>query len=275
MSTSVALSPVDTTGAFTSRVVGASEVMIGVLVVVATIIVVGMDVVVGISVVMMGVGVVGMDVVVGISVVMMIVSVGVPWMSVGVGITLVMMGVGVWVKGVGVAWGGVSVGVAWLRVGVGVGVAWGGVSVPWISVGVGVAGIGVGVGVAGIGVGVAGTGVGVEGIIGTHPLAEKVFVSNVTAPLRANALPEMVAPLFNVMLTNARMFPTNKVATPTVAELPTCQYTLHGEAPLITSTDELLAVVSVLPIWNTKTALGSPWASRMSCPVSCADVAKK
>jgi len=247
--------------------------MIGVLVVVATIIVVGMDVVVGISVVMMGVGVVGMDVVVGISVVMMIVSVGVPWMSVGVGITLVMMGVGVWVKGVGVAWGGVSVGVAWLRVGVGVGVAWGGVSVPWISVGVGVAGIGVGV--AGVGVGVAGTGVGVEGIIGTHPLAEKVFVSNVTAPLRANALPEMVAPLFNVMLTNARMFPTNKVATPTVAELPTCQYTLHGEAPLITSTDELLAVVSVLPIWNTKTALGSPWASRMSCPVSCADVAKK
>jgi hypothetical protein len=53
---------------------------------------------------------------------------------------------------------------------------------------------------------------------------------------------------------------------PSVAELPTWKYTLHGEAPLINTTDEPLAVVSVLPIWNMKTALGSPWRLASACP---------
>jgi hypothetical protein len=39
-------------------------------------------------------------------------------------------------------------------------------------------------------------------------------------------------------------------------------------------TDELLAVVSVLPILKMKTALGLPWALRVSVPVSWADVEK-
>jgi len=48
------------------------------------------------------------------------------------------------------------------------------------------------------------------------------------------------------MLVSARILPTNEVVVPRVAELPTCQYALHGLAPLITATDELLAVVIVL-----------------------------
>jgi hypothetical protein len=38
------------------------------------------------------------------------------------------------------------------------------------------------------------------------------------------------------------------------------------------STDAALPVVSVLPIWNTKAAFGSPCASSVRAPVSCAEV---
>ena len=127
--------------------------------------------------------------------------------------------------------------------------------------------------VAGATVAVAGTIVG--GPLTAHPPEENVLVFNVVAPLSANARPETVVPVFTAMLVNARRFPTKRVPVPSVAELPTCQYTLQGEAPLIRSTEALLAVVSVLPIWNTNTALASPLASRVSAPVSCAEVAKK
>ncbi len=82
----------------------------------------------------------------------------------------------------------------------------------------------------------------------------------------------MFAPVVMVMLSSARIFPANAVPVPSVAELPTCQNTLQSEPPLITFTVELLAVVSVLPIWKTNTALGSPAASSVTVPVSCADV---
>src|ERR1035437_2256525 len=75
------------------------------------------------------------------------------------------------------------------------------------------------------------------------------LLSKVTAPLIARALPQpMVAPVFRVMLWYARMFPWNDVVVPRVAELPTCQYTFGSVRLLLKITDELLAVVSVLPI---------------------------
>ena len=77
---------------------------------------------------------------------------------------------------------------------------------------------------------------------------EMSFVSIVTAPFRAKALPVMNAVVVNEMLVSARMFPANAVLVPNVAELPTCQNTLQAEPPLITMTDESEAVVSVLPI---------------------------
>ena len=36
----------------------------------------------------------------------------------------------------------------------------------------------------------------------------------------------------------------------------------------MTLTNDPLAVVSELPIWKTKTALGSPWASSVRVPVN-------
>jgi len=100
---------------------------------------------------------------------------------------------------------------------------------------------------------------------------ETVFVSIVTAPFRANARPDTVAPFVRLMLVSARTFPTNSVPVPTSAELPICQNTLHGLPPPIISTEELLAVVSVLPVLKMNTALPSPSASRVSTPVNWAD----
>ena len=60
------------------------------------------------------------------------------------------------------------------------------------------------------------------------------------------------------MLVSARIFPENAVAVPRVAELPTCQKRLSPRPPLLKTTDELVAVVSVLTVWKRKTAFGSP-----------------
>jgi hypothetical protein len=108
-------------------------------------------------------------------------------------------------------------------------------------------------------------------------MGEMVLVSSVTAAFRARALPARLAPVFTVILSNARMFPTNVEYVSIVAELPTCQNTLQP-APgrlFLKATDELGAVVSVLPISKTQAALGSPRASRVSVPVIAADDAKR
>jgi hypothetical protein len=108
-----------------------------------------------------------------------------------------------------------------------------------------------------------------------HAAMETVLESIVTAPFRARALPATVAPVVREMLVSAKIFPTKLVAVPIVAELPTCQKTLHGAAPLVSTTDELLAVVRVLTVLNTHTAAELPCPSRVSAPVSRAEDVKQ
>src|SRR5688572_2531344 len=99
--------------------------------------------------------------------------------------------------------------------------------------------------------------------------------SRVTAPLSASAFPTRLEPVTRVMLANARMFPVKAVPEPSVAELPTCQYTRDLSQlapPRITLTDAPLAVVSVLAIWMTKSAPASPCASRTRSPVNWAEL---
>ena len=87
-------------------------------------------------------------------------------------------------------------------------------------------------------------------------LAQLVMVlpCRVTAPFCAKALPHlMVAPVFRLMLVRARIFPSNAVLVPSVAELPTCQKMFGSFIGfpvrlLIKIMDEPLAVVSVLGI---------------------------
>src|ERR1700731_1765097 len=102
---------------------------------------------------------------------------------------------------------------AGVGVGVGVGVA---VRVPVI--------VGVGVGVAVRGPVIVGAGVGVN----TTPQMETLLPSSVTAPVRARALPETLAPVFRVTLASARMFPGKEEVVPSTAELPTCHHTLQA-----------------------------------------------
>src|ERR1700694_2539537 len=96
-----------------------------------------------------------------------------------------------------------------------------------------------------------------------------VLVSNVTAPVCAQAAPQlMLAPVFRVILACARMSPANDVVVPSVAELPTLQNTLPPCAPLRSETAEALAVVSVLPMLKMKTELGLPSPLRLRTPVN-------
>ena len=104
---------------------------------------------------------------------------------------------------------------------------------------------------------------------------EMVLVSSVTAPVCAQAAPQViVAPVFRVMLVCARMSPANDVVVPSVAELPTRQNTLPPCAPLISEIPEALAVVSVLPILKMKTELGLPRPLSVRRPVNWADELK-
>ena len=101
-----------------------------------------------------------------------------------------------------------------------------------------------------------GTGCGPPFPAPLHP-TEITLLSSVTLPFRARALPQpMVAPVFRVMLVKARMFPLNAVVVPRVAELPTWKKAPALGPGLSSTTDEADAVVSVLPIWNTKFASG-------------------
>ena len=67
-----------------------------------------------------------------------------------------------------------------------------------------------------------------------HGAKVMLFVSRVTAPFLASALPPvMFAPVVRVMLVSAMRLPMNDVVVQSVAELPICQATPHGLPPLI------------------------------------------
>jgi hypothetical protein len=116
--------------------------------------------------------------------------------------------------------------------------------------------------------------VGVGGVVvtgGAQVGAVMVFVSRVTAPFMANRRPSTVAAVVAVMSVRANRFPRNTELVPRVAELPTCQNTLHACVPLINATVLEEEVINVDPAWKTKTALGSPCASSVTVPESAID----
>jgi hypothetical protein len=94
-----------------------------------------------------------------------------------------------------------------------------------------------------------------------------VLESSVVAPFRASSRPVTFAPVVAVIEVRASTEPVSSEFVPSVAELPTCQYTLHGLAPRMSATTLVDAVVNVLPAWKTKIALASFAASSVSVPV--------
>ena len=94
-----------------------------------------------------------------------------------------------------------------------------------------------------------------------------VLLSRVTCPLRASTLPAMVEPVCTVASVSAKMFPTNVVLVPRVAELPTCQKTLQGSTPLISITVLFDAVIRVDATWKMNTASDAFSPSNVTVPV--------
>jgi RecA/RadA recombinase len=74
-----------------------------------------------------------------------------------------------------------------------------------------------------------------------------VLASMVTAPVLARTRPVTVAFVLSVIDVDARIEPLNCVVVPSVAELPTCQNTLHACAPFSRATTLPDAVVNVDP----------------------------
>jgi hypothetical protein len=93
-----------------------------------------------------------------------------------------------------------------------------------------------------------------------------VLPCSVTPPLRARARPFNEAPVANEIDVRARMLPTNDVVVANVAELPTCQKTLHACTPPVSRTLLPGAVVSPLTDWKINTELAPP--ERVTVPVS-------
>lgn len=89
----------------------------------------------------------------------------------------------------------------------------------------------------------------------------------VTVPFRDSALPLTVTPSARVMDIRAKIVPTKEEPDPRVAELVTCQKTLHGLPPLMKLTELIDAVTRSEVPWKIQTEFGSFWPSRVSVPV--------
>ena len=119
-----------------------------------------------------------------------------------------------------------------------------------VEAGVAVA-VGVAVGVAvEAGVAVA-VGVGSDAVV-MQPDASMVSLMRVTSPVPANTRPSTVTPEPRVIEVDAMTVPA-KVEPSSVAELPTCQKTLHGEAPSVSTTLLLVLVIRLDPVWKMNT----------------------
>jgi hypothetical protein len=122
--------------------------------------------------------------------------------------------------------------------------------------------------VAVVDVGAVVVGAVVVGVVGAAQLGSViVLVSRLTWPFRAKTRPATVVPVWTVAEVNAKTLPTKVVAVPRVAELPTCQNTLHAWAPPMRRTVLLEAVISVDPAWKMNTAFGLLCPSRVTVPV--------
>ena len=93
-----------------------------------------------------------------------------------------------------------------------------------------------------------------------------VLPAIVTPPVLAKALPSRVAPVLNVMDCIAITVPLKTEVVPKVAELPTCQKILAADAPPLRITLRADVVVSEDAICIIKTALASPFASKVTSP---------
>jgi hypothetical protein len=113
---------------------------------------------------------------------------------------------------------------------------------------------------------VVGNRLGIVGEFVAHSDFLIIFASRVIAALAAKTFPSLIAPVVKVTLVEANIFPKNSVFVPRVAELPTCQKTLHAEPR--ETTIELLAVVRELDILKTNNGFDIPKLFNTKVPVN-------
>lgn len=117
---------------------------------------------------------------------------------------------------------------------------------------------------------VDGVGVGDGAVVAAAQVGTvTVFVSRVTSPVLANNLPSTTALVPRVILVDARIVPWKLDPVPSVAELPTCQKTLHAWAPFSKMISLAEADVSPEPAWKINTAFELPAPFRVKGPFSC------
>ncbi len=96
-----------------------------------------------------------------------------------------------------------------------------------------------------------------------------VSLMRVTAAVFAITRPVTWTPNVTVTEVDAMTVPENALPLPRVAELPTCQKTLHAWAPLVSTTLLADALLSVDTAWKMNTELGSPSPLRVRVVVRC------
>ena len=140
------------------------------------------------------------------------------------------------------------------------------VSAPTTTAGFGGVGFG-GLGV--VGVGVVGVGVVGVGVTVAQGVLVIVSVSSVSAPAPfacapASSRPATVTLFYTEMLVLAMTVPTKVAPVFKVAELLTCQKTLHAWAPPERTTRLPVSAISVDADWKIQTELASPWSVSVS-----------
>jgi hypothetical protein len=104
-----------------------------------------------------------------------------------------------------------------------------------------------------------------------HVSTLTMLLSRVTVAPNAKTPPLDTASVLSVTEVAARIFPWNTLPVPKVAELPTCQNTLHANPPPVSTTLDPDAVIREDPIWKYHASLAEPVPARVKVPVTAAE----
>jgi hypothetical protein len=104
-----------------------------------------------------------------------------------------------------------------------------------------------------------------------HVSTLTMLLSRVTVAPNAKTPPLDTAWVLSVTEVAARIFPWNTLPVPKVAELPTCQNTLHANPPPVSTTLDPDAVIREDPIWKYHASLAEPVPARVKVPVTAAE----
>lgn len=96
--------------------------------------------------------------------------------------------------------------------------------------------------------------------------------SKVIDPPRPKSPPFEMAAVSSVTEAAAKTLPTKMLEVPSVADVPTCQYTWQANAPPLSTTLDPAAVIREVPIWKYQASLDEPVPTSVKAPVRVAEL---